>query len=63
MEMKRVFKFFSLAEYGEEQNFLEEMHQKGWKLKSYSIIKGYILRNARLRNGSINWIIVMKLRM
>ena len=42
MEMKRVFKFFSLAEYGEEQNFLEEMHQKGWKLKSYSIIKGYI---------------------
>lgn len=42
MEMKRVFKFFSLAEYGEEQNFLEEMHQKGWKLKSYSVIKGYI---------------------
>ena len=42
MEMKRVFKFFSLAEYGEEQNFLEEIHHNGCKQNSSSIIKGYI---------------------
>ncbi len=28
METKRIFRFFSLAEYGEEQKFLEEMHQR-----------------------------------
>lgn len=42
METKRVFKFFSLAEYGEEQKFLEEMHQQGWKLKEYTLLKGYL---------------------
>ena len=40
METKRIFRFFSLAEYGEEQKFLEEMHQKGWKLKSYTAVSG-----------------------
>ncbi len=42
METKRIFRFFSLAEYGEEQKFLEEMHQKGWKLKSYTVFRGYV---------------------
>ena len=42
METNRIFRFFSLAEYGEEQKFLEEMHQKGWKLKSYTVFRGYV---------------------
>lgn len=42
METKRIFRFFSLAEYGEEQKFLEEMYQKGWKLKSYTVFRGYV---------------------
>jgi hypothetical protein len=42
METKRIFRFFSLAEYGEEQKFLEELHEKGWRLKSYTVFKGYI---------------------
>ena len=37
METKRIFRFFSLAEYGEEQKFLEEMHQKG-----YTVFRGYV---------------------
>ena len=43
METKRIFRFFSLAEYGEEQKFLEEMHQKGWKLKRLYGFQGVCL--------------------
>ena len=60
METKRIFRFFSLAEYGEEQKFLEEMHQKGWKLKAIRCSGGMSLRNAYRKTGFINWIIVMK---
>lgn len=31
-EKKRAFKFFSVAEYDKEQEYLQEEHKKGWKL-------------------------------
>ena len=31
METKKVFKFFTIFEYEEEQTYLRQMHQSGWK--------------------------------
>ena len=31
MEKKKVFKFFTIFEYEEEQTYLRQMHQSGWK--------------------------------
>ena len=58
METKRIFRFFSLAEYGEEQKFLEEMHQKGWKLKSYTVFRGYVFEKCIPEN----WIYLLDYR-
>ena len=34
---KTLFKFFTLFEYEEEEDFLEEQHKNGWKAVSYKI--------------------------
>lgn len=34
---KKIFKFFTLFEYEEEEAFLEEQHKNGWKAVSYKL--------------------------
>ena len=41
MDTKRENRFFNLAEYEEEQSYLEQMHKQGWKLLDYHVFKGY----------------------
>lgn len=41
METKIVKKFFGLADFLEEQQFLEEQHKNGWKLLSFHGLNKY----------------------
>ena len=41
MERKKVYKFFTLFEYEEEQKFLQEMHSSGWALNKISGLGTY----------------------
>ena len=31
-EIKKTFKWFTVAKYEEEQEYLRQMHQAGWKI-------------------------------
>lgn len=36
--MKRTFKFFSVADWEDEEAYLRAMHQKGWKLRNGGLV-------------------------
>lgn len=36
-EKKTKFKYFTITEYEEEQEYLRKMHQKGWKLRDITL--------------------------
>ena len=40
-EKKTVFKWFTVAKYEEEQEYLRQMHQAGWKLVKVSFLGFY----------------------
>ena len=42
METKILRRFFGLADFLDEQKFLEEQHRQGWKFKSYSYMTKYV---------------------
>ncbi|MBU3189577.1 DUF2812 domain-containing protein [Clostridium bowmanii] len=41
METKVMKKFFGLADFVEEQEFLQKQHKAGWKLKTFKALKKY----------------------
>ena len=41
METKIIKKFFGLADFLDEQKFLEEQHSNGWKFKKFQWLRKY----------------------
>lgn len=41
METRVIKKFFGLADFVEEQEFLQTQHKAGWKLKTFKALKKY----------------------
>ena len=42
METKKEFRWFSIAEYGKEQDYLREMHKSGWKFARVKGVGSYL---------------------
>lgn len=63
METKIIKKFFGLADFLDEQKFLEEQHSNGWKFKKFQWLRKYTFERLNEKTMFIDWIIMKKIRM
>lgn len=47
---KRMYRIFTIADYKEEENFLRQQHQMGWKLIDVQFLCVYVFEKCELED-------------